>query len=133
MLKTIEIPDWSGPILHLTETESTQDLGKGMAQDGSPEWTLILAERQTQGRGRIGRRWTSPKGGLYFSLILRPHVSPKRLGELSLGAAEAAARAVISVSGLETAIKPPNDVLARPRSTPQPWKKVCGILVEASG
>jgi BirA family biotin operon repressor/biotin-[acetyl-CoA-carboxylase] ligase len=104
-----------------------------MAQDGSPEWTLILAERQTRGRGRMGRRWTSSKGGLYFSVIFRPQVSPKRLGDISLVAAKAAAKAVVAVSGLETAVKPPNDVLARPTSGTRSWKKVCGILIEASG
>lgn len=127
------IRGWPGPVLRLTETDSTQDLGKHMARDGSPEWTLILAERQTRGRGRMGRRWTSSKGGLYFSVIFRPQVSPKRLGDISLVAARAAARAVVAVSGLETAVKPPNDVLARPGSGLHPWKKVCGILIEASG
>src|SRR5258708_5801524 len=79
---------WPGPVLRLTQAESTQDIGKNMAQEGSPEWTLILAERQTRGRGRMERQWTSPKGGLYFSVIMRPRVSPKQLGELSLLAAE---------------------------------------------
>ena len=133
MVETAEVTAWPGSILHLTTTESTQDLAKEMAQQGSPEWTLVLTESQTQGRGRMGRRWASPKGGLYFSLILRPQISPRRLGDLSLSAAQAAARAVVLVTGLETAVKPPNDVLARPRSTSQSWKKVCGILIEASG
>jgi BirA family biotin operon repressor/biotin-[acetyl-CoA-carboxylase] ligase len=128
-----KIPGWPGPVLRLTETESTQDLAKAMAQAGSPEWTLILAECQTKGRGRMARRWASPKGGLYFSLILRPQLSPRRLGELSLLTAKAVARALVSIPGLEAAVKPPNDVLVRRSQEPTlPFKKVCGILIEAA-
>lgn len=123
---------WPGPLLRLKSIDSTQDLARRMAENGAADRTLIIAERQTKGRGRVKRRWASSEGGIYLSAIFRPRVSPRRLGELSLSVAAAAARAASEVSGLETMVKPPNDVLARPRAA-APWKKICGILIEASG
>jgi len=76
------------------------------------------------------RRWDSRPGGLYVSLILRPGFSPSRLAELSLIAAQAAARALSSQAGIRTEVKPPNDVLAFEGERPG---KICGILAEASG
>lgn len=121
---------WPGQVVRLKSVDSTQDLAKKLAESGAPEWTLVLAERQTRGRGRLGRRWRSPRGGLYLSLVLRPRVKPASLGRLSMGLARAAARAIRAVSGLPTAVKPPNDVLALGPDGP---RKVCGILLEASG
>jgi len=124
---------WPGPLLRLQTIDSTQDLAKRLAESGGADRTLIIAERQTKGRGRLSRRWTSEPGGLYVSILFRPHISPRRLAELSHVLAGAAAKAAARISGLATAVKPPNDVLARPRSGDSPWKKVCGILIEASG
>ena len=132
------LPDWESPVLHLTSSESTQDLARKMAEEGSPEWTLIIADRQTHGRGRLGRKWGSTQGGLYLSLILRPEVPPTALAHLSLTAASSVAKALSEISRLHTAVKSPNDVLAAP-ATDQPvpaassLKKICGILAEASG
>ena len=118
-------------LIHLTKTASTQALARRMAEKGEPEWTLVWADRQTKGQGRMGRRWESGPGGLYVSIILRPKVAPKRLAELSLAAADAVAKAVNEAADLKTAVKPPNDVLAE---APGPvMKKICGILIEASG
>ena len=85
------LPNWEGPVLHLTSTESTQDLARQMAEKNCPEWTLIIADRQTHGRGRLGRKWGSTKGGLYFSLVLRPEVPPTALAHLSLTTASSVA------------------------------------------
>ncbi|MBI3547701.1 MAG: biotin--[acetyl-CoA-carboxylase] ligase [Elusimicrobia bacterium] len=151
------LPDWEAPVVHLTSAESTQDLAREMAEKRCPEWTLVIADKQSHGRGRLGRKWGSSKGGLYFSMVLRPEVPPTALAHLSLTTASAVAKALSSISGLQVAVKPPNDVLAAPAgvdgtggSDPGPedpatgkisvplagkenLKKVCGILAEASG
>ena len=124
---------WPGPLLRLKSIDSTQDLAKRLAEGGAADGTLIVAERQTKGRGRMARRWTSSKGGLYLSAIFRPRVSPRRLGELSLEIAGAAAKAAARLSGAQTVVKPPNDVLARNKRRDASFRKVCGILIEASG
>lgn len=113
-------------VLRLREAESTQDLAKAMAEQGAAEGTLVRADRQTGGRGRLDRVWKSPEGGLYFSLILRPRFAPAKLAEFGLMAGECVARALEKTTGIRAAIKPPNDVLIDGR-------KVCGILCEAAG
>src|SRR5581483_4128592 len=80
---------WPGPLLRLKSIDSTQDLAKRLAENGGTDRTLIIAERQTKGRGRLRRRWTSDPGGLYLSILFRPQVSPRRLAELSLAFAGA--------------------------------------------
>ena len=119
-------------VLHLKSSRSTQTLARRMAERGAPAWTLVRADRQTRGRGRMERSWSSGKGGLYVSLILRPRLTPAGLAGLSLAAAKACARA-LAAPGLELFIKPPNDILARRAGSAEPARKVCGILLEASG
>jgi len=116
--------------LHFPEIPSTQTLAKTMAEDGADDWTLVLADRQTAGRGRMERTWNSAAGGLYFSLIIRPKFGPKRLADLSLAAAAAASETIGKITGLQTVVKPPNDVFAFAESRAF---KVCGILAEARG
>lgn len=101
---------------------STQDLARELARAGAPEGTVVLAGRQTAGRGRLGRSFVSPRGGLYLTVVLRPaleHIRP-----LPIVAALAVARGLEQVAGLRTALKWPNDVLVGGR-------KVCGILLES--
>ena len=103
---------------------STNDTAANMAEDGAPEGTVVAAGEQTAGRGRHGRRWSSPEGeGLYLSVILRPEIPFDRLWQTAFLASLAAAEAVRQVSGLTPEIKWPNDVLLNGR-------KVCGILTE---
>ena len=91
-----------------------------------PEGAVAVAEEQTEGRGRLGRRWHAPAGtALLFSIVLKPNVDPDRLPELSLVAGRAVATAIAAVTGLEPSLKFPNDVLVGGR-------KVAGILAEAS-
>jgi BirA family biotin operon repressor/biotin-[acetyl-CoA-carboxylase] ligase len=116
--------------LHLTRTQSTQTLARQLAEDGAPAGTLIWADAQTAGRGRMQRRWTSPLGGLYFSLILRPDFAPTRLADFSLAAGQAISQALTQLTKAAFAVKPPNDILGVKNGIP---KKVCGILAEASG
>ena len=111
------------PYRYVETCPSTQRL----VRPSDPEGTLAVAEEQTEGRGRLGRRWLAPRGtSLLCSLLLRPRVPPARLPELSLVAGAACADAIGSVAALATTIKFPNDVLVR-------GQKVAGILAEAKG
>jgi len=86
---------------------------------------VILAETQTYGKGRLGRRWISPKGGIWFSVILRPRITPKEALKLTFMASSAVAKAIKKMFGLKIEVKWPNDVLVNS-------KKICGILTETS-
>ena len=101
---------------------STNDIAKREAKKGAREGTVILAEEQTAGRGRLKRAWLSPKGSIALSIILHP--TPTQLPYLIMVASLAVARCIEKVGGLETQIKWPNDVLIK-------GKKVCGILIES--
>ena len=107
--------------VHLDSCTSTQRL---FAPD-APEGALAVAEEQTEGRGRLGRRWVAPHGtSLLCSLVLRPAVSPPRLPELTVVAGEACTEAIARATSLAPSVKHPNDVLIAGR-------KVAGILAEA--
>jgi BirA family transcriptional regulator, biotin operon repressor / biotin---[acetyl-CoA-carboxylase] ligase len=97
------------------------------ARDGEPEGVVLVAEEQSAGRGRMGRTWVSPpRAALTFSLLVRPAaVSPARRGWLPLLAGVAVASAVTAMTGVQTQLKWPNDVLAGPA-------KLGGILTEAA-
>lgn len=117
-------------IVRLESVGSTQDELRRRAALGAPDGTVVTAAAQTGGRGRLGRRWRSPKGGVYASWLLRPKFGPERLADLSLACGEALAGALRGF-GAATAVKPPNDVLAR--CADGKARKLCGILCEASG
>jgi len=110
-------------IKYFEEVGSTNDIAKKMARQGASEGLLIIAERQTGGRGRRGRSWHSPSGGIWFSLILRPKLVPQETPKLTFVAAIAVARVIRSL-GLNAEIKWPNDILIDCK------KKICGILCE---
>lgn len=113
-------------IRYFDRTDSTNLRAKAMAADGAPEGTLVIAEEQTQGRGRRGRNWFSPPGaGIYLSLILRPGILPQEAPRFALLTATAVAEAVREITMLETRIKWPNDILVGGR-------KLGGILTEIS-
>jgi BirA family transcriptional regulator, biotin operon repressor / biotin---[acetyl-CoA-carboxylase] ligase len=97
-----------------------------MLAEDEGEGAIAVAEEQTEGRGRLGRRWEAPaRTSVLFSVILLPAVEAARLPELSLVAGGAVAEAILEVTGIEPAIKFPNDVLIGGR-------KVAGILAESS-
>jgi BirA family transcriptional regulator, biotin operon repressor / biotin---[acetyl-CoA-carboxylase] ligase len=109
----------------LPSTTSTNDIVKDLAQHGAPEGTAVVAEHQTQGRGRHGRSFVSPAGvGIYVSLLLRPQADTQRLPQLTLAVAVATAEALAEYSALPIRLKWPNDVEIS-------GKKVAGILCEA--
>ena len=106
------------------ETTSTNDVVERLARDGVPEGSVVFAETQTRGRGRLGRRWTSPAGkGLWFSVLLRPAMMPQAVTQITIAAATAIARAIRQKTALSPQIKWPNDILLGPR-------KVAGVLTE---
>jgi BirA family biotin operon repressor/biotin-[acetyl-CoA-carboxylase] ligase len=105
-----------------TALGSTQDLARRLARSGAPEGTVVLVSRQTAGRGRLGRSFISPRGGLYFTVVLRPAL--EHLRPLPIVAGLAVTRGLERAAGLRTVLKWPNDVLVGGR-------KICGILVES--
>ncbi|AKU25549.1 biotin--[acetyl-CoA-carboxylase] ligase [Geobacillus sp. WSUCF-018B] len=106
------------------EVDSTQRIAAKLAYEGAPEGTLVVAEEQKAGRGRLDRKWFSPKGtGIWMSLILRPPIPPQRAPQLTLLVAVAISQAIQEVTGLVPDIKWPNDILLH-------GKKGVGILTE---
>ncbi|MBR7002868.1 MAG: biotin--[Neisseriaceae bacterium] len=111
-------------IHYVDETTSTNTVLKQMAADGAKDGTVYLAARQTQGRGRMGRSFFSPDGGLYFSMLFRPKMNPATSLLLTVAAAVAVAEAMDEVFDTQSKIKWVNDVYVN-------GKKVCGILAES--
>lgn len=114
---------FDGSMTVLACTDSTNTRLKELARQGAPEGTVLLALRQTAGRGRMGRSFLSPENGLYMSVLLCPDCAAERLPTLTPCAALAVCRALRTVCGVDTAIKWPNDLLVN-------GKKLCGILTE---
>lgn len=105
---------------------STQDELRALAEQGAPEGTVVIAEQQTSGRGRMGRAWVSPAGkGVWMSLLLRPSVPLPLTPQLTLLAAVALSRAITRLVPLTIGIKWPNDLLVDGR-------KISGILLESA-
>lgn len=110
----------------LPQTTSTNDEASRAALEGHPEGLVIFAESQSAGRGRMGRRWSSPAGrGLWFSVLLRPSLAPSECTQLTAASANALVRAIQSTTGITPEIKWPNDLLIK-------GKKIAGILTEMS-
>jgi len=104
--------------------DSTNIYAARLAREGATEGTIVIADAQSGGKGRLGRSWVSPPGvNLYLSVILRPSVSAGVAPQLNLLTAVAVANAIADVCQLRPVIKWPNDVLVN-------GKKVCGILAE---
>jgi len=114
-------------IHYYAETSSTNTVARELAQAGAPEGTLVLADCQISGQGRLNRKWLSPSGGgLWFTLVLRPRMDPGKAAQITLLAAVATARAIEINTGICPGIKWPNDLLIK-------GKKICGILAEMEG
>ncbi|MEW6771172.1 MAG: biotin--[acetyl-CoA-carboxylase] ligase [Bacillota bacterium] len=129
LLPPVVLPFLTGgfgrPYRYHPVTSSTNDRAKELAQSGAPEGTVVVAEQQTGGRGRRGRSWHSPPGGLWFSLLLRPDVPPAETQTLPLLLSVAVVRGIEEHLGLQPGLKWPNDILLGGR-------KVGGILTEMS-
>lgn len=113
-------------LLCLEESPSTQDVAAAWIREGAGEGAVVVADRQSAGRGRMGRSWHSPPGtGLWFSVILKPNIPVYRIPQLGLVTAVALCRAVRLLAGVSAALKWPNDLLVGDR-------KAAGILLESS-
>ena len=111
---------------YFAEIDSTNTYARHLAEADAREGEIVLAEAQTQGRGRLGRRWQSPPfANLYFSVILRPQLPPMQAPQITLTAAVALVETVTSFITQPVTIKWPNDILVD-------GKKLAGILTEAS-
>jgi BirA family biotin operon repressor/biotin-[acetyl-CoA-carboxylase] ligase len=121
LLKTEKI----GRVMEYAEScPSTQIIAHQLAQEGTPDGTVVLTEEQTAGRGRLARKWDSAaKKGIWMSVILRPNVVPQKAPQFTLVTAVAVVRAIEEVTGLKPEIKWPNDILLN-------GKKCTGILTE---
>jgi BirA family biotin operon repressor/biotin-[acetyl-CoA-carboxylase] ligase len=119
-------PLLAGRFGHVYRYEELCASTQRLLQDDDPEGAVAVAEEQSEGRGRLGRTWhAAPRTSVLVSVLLRPEIEPSRLPELSLVAGGAVAEAIADVTGIDPAIKFPNDVLVR-------GKKVAGILAESS-
>lgn len=110
--------------IEFDETDSTNRVAKELAAEGAEEGTLVSAKRQSGGKGRLGRNFFSPEGGIYMSMILRPEIPAERALLITTCAAVAVARAIERICDVTAGIKWVNDIFVN-------GKKVCGILAEA--
>lgn len=125
MLPFLEDPEAAEKILVFDVLDSTNTEAKRRAVDGAPDGTVILADRQTAGRGRLGRSFFSPaESGVYFTMLLRPEIPMEQAVLATTAASVAASRAVEKVTGRQPQIKWVNDLYLD-------GKKICGILTEA--
>mgnify|MGYP003940803489 FL=1 len=117
------------PFKFYERVESTQDIARewALADPNLPNGAVVIAEEQTAGRGRQGRRWVSPPGSsVMCSVVLRPHIAPERLPRLTIAGGLAVVQTLLPILPPDAiALKWPNDVLVNGR-------KVCGILTEAT-
>jgi BirA family biotin operon repressor/biotin-[acetyl-CoA-carboxylase] ligase len=115
---------WPAPVEALATVSSTNDRLRELARGGAPEWTAVMADRQTAGRGRQGRAWVSGEGDLFLSVLLRPTPAAAGVGLVPLAAGIAVHEALAGL-GVDGRLKWPNDVLVGGR-------KIAGILCEAA-
>ncbi|MTI82165.1 MAG: biotin--[acetyl-CoA-carboxylase] ligase [Firmicutes bacterium] len=113
-------------VIHYQQLLSTNDEAKKLASQGAGEGTIVVAEQQIGGKGRLGRKWHSANASdIMFSLILRPNINPAETPQVSMLAAVAVAKAIGKTHVVKPRIKWPNDLLIN-------GSKLCGILVEIS-
>lgn len=119
--------EWAGKkVVFLEQVDSTNTYAKKIAEEGAPSGTLVVTENQYGGRGRRGRTWLNPPGSsVAMTLIVRPELAPNHASMMTLVMGIAVARACEQMTGIETKIKWPNDIVAD-------GKKICGILTEMS-
>jgi BirA family transcriptional regulator, biotin operon repressor / biotin---[acetyl-CoA-carboxylase] ligase len=131
ILRAVPVPEASptrfGEVRWLTEIDSTNRYLLDEARTGAPDGPVVVADHQQAGRGRLGRTWTAPPGAsLLVSVLLRPGLAPDDRHLVVVAAAVAMAEAVSETTGVEAALKWPNDLLVGER-------KLAGILAEATG
>ncbi len=112
-------------IRHYLQLESTNEHTKELASQDEKEGLVVISEVQKGGKGRLGREWHSPSGGIWLSILLRPKTNPLHASKLTLLTGVAVAQTIHDLTGMGARLKWPNDVLIND-------KKVCGILTEMS-
>lgn len=117
--------EWAGQqLVVFSETDSTNDQAKKLAEEGAGQGLLVVSDCQTAGKGRRGRSWDSRSGeGIFMTLLLKPDIAPGNASMLTLVMALAVRAGIQQVTGIDTQIKWPNDIVCD-------GKKVCGILTE---
>ncbi|MGD2098939.1 MAG: biotin--[acetyl-CoA-carboxylase] ligase [Desulfobacterales bacterium] len=110
-------------IMYHAELASTMDTAKELARKGCPDFTTVIAGRQTSGRGRLDRPWSSEKGGLYFTMVLRPDLPPVLSFRVSFLASLTLAEILNELFAIDVRVKWPNDLLVDEG-------KICGMLSE---
>jgi len=110
-------------LIYNAELASTMDAAKELARKGCSDFTTVIAGRQTNGRGRLGRQWSSEKGGLYFTMVLRPDLPPVLSFRVSFLASLTLAGILNEMFGIDVRVKWPNDLLVDEC-------KICGMLAE---
>lgn len=108
---------------YFPEIDSTMTEARRLARSGCPPFTVVVAERQTLGRGRLNRTWHSVEGGLYFTLVLRPTLRPEDSGQINFTASVVLAAVLREHCGIDAGVKWPNDILVGDR-------KIAGMLSE---
>ena len=112
-------------VYYFEEIDSTQNFAQQIALDKKENGTIIIAEKQTAGRGRLERKWISPKGGMWFSLIIHPEFDVSSATLIPIVGAVALAKSIKSILNTDVSVKWPNDITLK-------GKKVAGMLVDAS-
>ena len=120
-----EFPRWEAKIHYLPSVVSTMEKARQLAQKGCPEMSVVVADHQTGGRGRLQRQWISSRGGLYFTVVLRPRIELPNIARVNFQVAAIVTRLLRSLYNVNAGTKWPNDILID-------GKKVCGMLSEVS-
>ena len=118
-----EFPGREERVHYFSEVTSTMDIARKLARGGCPPFTVVVADRQTKGRGRLQRSWHSESGGLYVTLVLRPSLPPLMSPRVNFCAALVMALTLQRCFGVPAALKWPNDILVKER-------KLAGMLSE---
>ncbi|MGB5746597.1 MAG: biotin--[acetyl-CoA-carboxylase] ligase [Desulfobacterales bacterium] len=118
-----EFPDREARIHYFPELPSTMDTAKDLARKNCPDFTVVIAGRQTEGRGRLNRQWQSDNGGLYFTLVLRPEIPVPISSRVNFLASLTLTRVLREMYQIEATVKWPNDILVDDR-------KLSGMLSE---
>ena len=118
-----EFPQRLSQIHYVERTTSTMDIARDLARKGAPGFSVVVAGVQEKGRGRLRRTWQSPKGGLYFTMVVRPDLPPMLSPRVNFAASLILAKTLEAVCGIDVRVKWPNDLLAND-------KKISGMLSE---
>jgi BirA family biotin operon repressor/biotin-[acetyl-CoA-carboxylase] ligase len=118
-----EFPGRDSRLFYFPEVTSTMDVAKDMARKGCPDFTVVVAGRQENGRGRLNRVWRSADGGLYFTMVLRPRLPLVLSSRVGFCASMTLARLLRKAYDIEAVVKWPNDILVHER-------KLAGMLIE---